>query len=198
MIGGMTTRSVTAVAAALLLPGLAAVAQTPGAPASSPTMAFDCPAPGTTFVYDSGTRVRATGRDGFDCLMETVGGKPYRLRALLFDNPAPDGANMTAYIDALKPERLWPLEVGRKIEARYSAGGHTWTYVLTVARHERRTGPREAMIDTFLVEMNEQGEKGERSVSRWWISPADRFAIRFDFSDGTGKANRAVVTEVTR
>ena len=39
--------------------------------------------------------------------------------------------------------------------------------------------------------MNEQGDKGERSISRWWISPADKYAIRFDFSDGAGKANRA-------
>lgn len=188
MIAAMTTRFVAAAVAALLLP----------AAAGAQTMDFACPEPGTTFTYDSGTKVRAKGREGFDCLMEIVGGKPYRLRALLFDNPAPDGANMTAYIDALKPERLWPLEAGRKIEARYSAGGHTWNYVLTVARHERRSGPGGAMIDTFLVEMNEQGEKGERSLSRWWISPADKFAIRFDFSDGTGKASRAVVTEVGR
>ena len=53
------------------------------------------------------------------------------------------------------------------------------------------------MIDTFLIEMTEQGSKGQRSVSRWWISPADKFAIRYDFSDGAGKANRAVVTSVT-
>ena len=61
-----------------------------------------------------------------------------------------------------------------------------------------RTGPGDRMIDTFLVEMNETGDKGQRTISRWWISPADKFAIRYDFSDGAGKANRAVVTEVTR
>jgi hypothetical protein len=54
------------------------------------------------------------------------------------------------------------------------------------------------MIDTFLIEMNETGDKGQRTISRWWISPADKFAIRYDFSDGAGKANRAVVTEVTK
>jgi hypothetical protein len=67
-----------------------------------------------------------------------------------------------------------------------------------VVRYEKRTGPGDAMIDTFLIEMQEQGSAGQRSISRWWISPADKFAIRFDFSDGTGKANRAVVTSVTR
>ena len=36
---------------------------------------------------------------------------------------------MSAFINALKPERLWPLEVGKKIEARYSAGGQTWNYI---------------------------------------------------------------------
>jgi hypothetical protein len=46
--------------------------------------------------------------------------------------------------------------------------------------------------------MNETGDKGQRTISRWWISPADKFAIRYDFSDGAGKANRAVVTEVTK
>jgi hypothetical protein len=45
--------------------------------------------------------------------------------------------------------------------------------------------------------MQEQGPAGQRSVSRWWISPADKFAIRYDYSDGN-RANRAVVTSVTR
>ena len=52
--------------------------------------------------------------------------------------------------------------------------------------------------NAFVIEMNEQGDKGERSVSRWWISPADKYAIRFDSTNSAGVANRAVVTEVTR
>lgn len=166
--------------------------------ATAQTMEFACPEPGTTIAYDSGVKVVARGRDGMDCLMERVGGQPYRLRALLFDNPSPDGNDMSAYIAALRPERLWPLEVGRKIEARYSVGGGTWTYMLAVVRYEKRSGPGDKMIDTFLVEMNEHGDKGQRSVSRWWVSPTDKFVIRYDFSDGTGRANRAVVTSVTR
>jgi len=175
---------------------LAAVALVPAA-ATAQTMDFDCPTPGTTFTYDSGTKVAAKGRDGMDCTMEIAGGKPYRLRALLFDNPAPDGADTTAYINALKPERLWPLSVGKKIEADFSTGGKSWHYILTVVRYEKRTGPGDAMIDTFLIEMQEQGPAGQPSVSRWWISPADKFAIRYDYSDGS-RANRAVVTSVTR
>ena len=90
---------------------LAAACLLPAA-ASAQTMEFACPEPGTTFTYDSGVKVIARGRDGMDCTMDRVGGKPFRLRALLFDNPSPDGADMSAYINALKPERLWPLEVG--------------------------------------------------------------------------------------
>ena len=170
----------------------------PSALASAQTMDFACPDPGTTFTYDSGTKVVARGRDGMDCNMEIVGGKPFKLRALLFSNPSPDGRDMSAFINALKPERLWPLEVGKKIEARYSAGGQTWNYVLTVVRYEKRAGPGDALIDTFVIEMQEQGAGGHRAVSRWWISPADKYAIRFDYSDASGKANRAVVTSVTR
>jgi hypothetical protein len=187
MISPMMLRSAAFVLAALLPFTVAAQ-----------TMDFACPDPGTTFTYDSGTKVVAKGRNGMDCTMEIAGGKPYRLRALLFDNPSPDGRDMSAFIDALKPERLWPLDVGKKIEARYSAGGQTWNYILTVVRYEKRTGPGDAMIDTFLIEMQEQGAGGHRAVSRWWISPADKYAIRFDYSDSTGKANRAVVTSVTR
>ena len=84
-------RLAAALIAALLLP-VAAGAQ---------TMEFGCPDPGTTFTYDSGVKVTAKGRDGMDCLMQIDDGKPYRLRALVFDNPAPDGRDMTAYIDAL-------------------------------------------------------------------------------------------------
>ena len=54
----------------------------PPAAGQTQTMDFACPAPGTTFTYDSGTKVIAKGRDGFDCLMQIEGGKPYRLRAL--------------------------------------------------------------------------------------------------------------------
>tara|TARA_B100001105_G_scaffold244000_1_gene225394 strand:+ start:256 stop:813 length:558 start_codon:yes stop_codon:yes gene_type:complete len=181
-----------ALVAALLATGTFAGA------ASAQTMEFACPAPGTTFTYDSGVKVVARGRDGMDCTMERVGGKPFKLRALLFDNPSADGADLTAFLAALRPERLWPLEVGKKIEASYRVGNGTWAYTLAVARYERRTGPGDKMIDAFLVEMNETGDKGQRTISRWWISPADKFAIRYDFSDGAGKANRAVVTEVTR
>lgn len=183
----MTRRFAAALAAALLS----------SAAANAQTMDFACPDPGTTFTYDSGTKVVAKGRDGMDCTMEIVGGKPYKLRALLFDNPAPDGSDTTAYINALKPERLWPLAVGKKIEADFTSGGKTWHYILSVVRAEKRTGPGDAMIDTFLIEMQEQGPAGQRSVSRWWISPADKFAIRYDYSDGS-RANRAVVTSVTR
>jgi len=179
----MTLR-LAALLAALLLPGLSA----------AQTMDFACPNPGTLFTYDSGTKVLAKGRDGMDCTMEIVGGRPYKLRALLFDNPAPDGSDTSAFIDALRPERLWPLQVGKKIEAGY----RSWHYILSVARYEKRSGPGDALIDTFLVEMNEQGDKGQRSVARWWIAPADKFAIRYDFSDGDGKANRAIVTAVSR
>jgi hypothetical protein len=189
MIRPMPMRLASFVLAAVLLSAGIATAQ---------TMDFACPDPGTTFTYDSGVRVVSRGRDGIDCTMDRIGGKPFKLRALLFDNPSPDGADMSAYIAALRPERLWPLEVGKKIEARYSVGGSTWTYTLSVPRIEKRTGPGDRTIDTFVVEMHEHGDKGQRSISRWWISPADKFAIRYDFSDGAGKANRAVVTEVTR
>src|SRR5215471_9324937 len=161
MIGSMMMRFAAVLSAAFLPVSLAA----------AQTMEFACPDPGTTFTYDSGTKVVARGKDGMDCLMEIVGGKPYKLRALLFDNPAPDGGDMTAFINALKPERLWPLEVGKKIDARYSAGGSTWSYTLTVVRYEKRSGPRDALIDTFVIEMLEQGSGGHRAVSRWWISP---------------------------
>lgn len=170
----------------------------PSAAASAQTMDFACPDPGTTFVFDSGTRIVARDRDGMACIMDIEGGTSFKMSALMIANPSPDGADTSAFIAALRPERLWPLQVGKKIEARYSAGGQSWDYILTVARYEKRTGPRDALIDTFLIEMNEAGSKGERSISRWWISPADRYAIRFDYSDGSGRANRAVVTEVTR
>jgi hypothetical protein len=173
-----------ALLAALLSPALAA----------AQTMDFACPDPGTLFTYDSGTKVVAKGREGMDCIMQIEGGKPYKLSALLFDNPAPNGSDTSAFIAALRPERLWPLQVGRKIEADY----RSWHYILNVARYERRSGPGDALIDTFLIEMNEQGDKGQRSIARWWISPADKFAIRYDYSDGAGKANRAVVTAVGR
>ncbi|MFI5000903.1 MAG: hypothetical protein ACHQK9_13570, partial [Reyranellales bacterium] len=69
-------------------------------------------------------------------------------------------------------------------------------YILTVVRYEKRSGPGDALVDTFVVEMNEQGDDGFRSISRWWISPVENYLIRFDASNSNGKSNRAVVTSV--
>ncbi len=165
-------------------------------PALSQTMEFGCPSPGTTISFDSGTRIVSRGQDGMDCKMESADGKSFRMRGLLISNLSPDGHDNSAFIDALKPERLWPLKVGNKIEASYSVGGKTWTYILSVARQEKKAGPGGALFDTFLVEMNEQGDGGFRSLSRWWISPAEKYFIQFDASNSTGTSNRAIVTEI--
>jgi hypothetical protein len=167
-------------------------------PASAQTMEFGCPKPGTTFVFDSGATITARAQDGMDCAMDIAGGTAFKVRALLFANPAPDGSDISAYLAALKPERLWPLQVGKKIEATYSAGGRSWSYVLNVVRFEKRMGPGDALFDAFVVEMNEQGDGGQRSVSRWWVSPVERYVLRFDWSDSNGGANRAVVTSIKR
>jgi hypothetical protein len=166
--------------------------------ASAQTMEFGCPKPGTTFAFDSGANLVARGQEGMDCVMQNVGGPTFRVRALLFDNPGPDGRDTSAFIAAIKPERLWPLQVGKKIEASYSAGGRSWTYVLTVVRFEKRPGPGGALFDAFDIEMNEQGDKGQRSVSRWGVSTAEKYMLWFDYSDGSGKANRARVDSIKR
>ena len=173
---------------------LAAVAS----PASGQTMEFGCPSPGTTFTYDSGISVAARGQDGMGCKMENTGGKPFVVSALLISNPSSDGTSTSALIAALRPERLWPLKVGNKIEASYSAGGRSWNYILSVASYEKRMGPGDTLFDTFVVEMNEQGPDSQRSITRWWVSPVEKFVIRYDWSDGTGKANRAIVTAIKR
>ena len=172
--------------------GLAAVT----VPASAQTMEFGCPKPGTTFTFDSGATMTARGQAGMDCTMQFADGKTFKVRALLFANPAPDGSDISAFLAALKPERLWPLEIGKRIEASYSAGSRSWNYILSVVRFEKRSGPGDALFDTFLIEMNEQGDKGQRSVSRWWVSTAEKYVLWFDFSDGSGKATRARVTTV--
>jgi len=118
--------------------------------ASAQTMEFGCPKPGTTFVFDSGTSMTARGQEGMDCIMQKSSGPTVKVRALLFDNPGADGKDTSAFIAALKPERLWPLQVGKKIEASYSAGGRTWNYILSVARVEKRPGPSEALFDAFV------------------------------------------------
>ena len=167
-------------------------------PASGQTMEFGCPNPGTTFTYDSGVNVVARSQDGMDCRMEIVGGAPFKVRGLLIANPSPDGADTSAFIAALRPERLWPLKVGNKIEASYSAGGRSWNYILSVASYEKRMGPGDALFDTFVVEMNEQGADGQRSISRYWVSAVEKYVIRFDSSDSNGRANRAIVTAIKR
>jgi hypothetical protein len=165
-------------------------------PALGQTMEFGCPSSGTTISFDSGTRIVSRGQEGMDCKMESPDGKAFKMRGLLISNVSPDGHDNSAFIDALKLERLWPLKVGNKIEATYNVGGKTWTYIISVVRQEKKAGPGGALFDTFLVEMNEQGDGGFRSLSRWWISPAEKYFIQFDASNSNGTSNRAVVTEI--
>jgi hypothetical protein len=167
-------------------------------PAVAQTMEFGCPDAGTTFTFDSGVNIVARGQSGMDCTMDVVGGKPFKVRGLLIANPSPDGGDTSSFIAALRPERLWPLKVGNKIEASYSVGGRSWTYILAVARYEKRLGPGDALFDTFVIEMNEVGSEGQRSVSRWWIAPVEKYVIRFDSSDSNGRANRAIVTTIKK
>src|SRR5581483_6916139 len=94
--------------------------------ASAQTMEFGCPKPGTAFTFDSGATMTARAREGMDCVMQKADGSSFKVRALLFANPAPDGSDISAFIAALQPERLWPLAIGKKIEASYSAGGNSW------------------------------------------------------------------------
>ena len=118
--------------------------------ASAQTMEFGCPKPGTTFTLDSGANLVARGQDGMDCVMQNVGGPTFKVRALLFDNPGPDGKDTSAFIAAIKPERLWPLEVGKKIEATYSAGGKTWEMRYPDRRSLREVpGPGGALLETL-------------------------------------------------
>jgi hypothetical protein len=166
--------------------------------ASAQTMDFGCPKPGTTFVFDSGTSLTARGIEGMDCTMQKADGPAVKVRALLFDNPGADGKDTSAFIAAIRPERLWPLQVGKKIEASYSAGGQTWSYVLSVARFEKKMGPDNAQFDAFVIEMNEQGDKGYRSISRWWVSSAEKYVLQYDFSNSDSRSNRAIVTSIRR
>jgi hypothetical protein len=135
--------------------------------ASAQTMDFACPTPGTTFVFDSGANIVARGQEGMDCKMEIAGGKPFKVRGLLFDNPAADGSDKSAFIEALKPERLWPLAIGKKIEATYSVGGRSWKYILT-SPVMRTHGPRRCAVRRLRHRDERAGRQGERSVSRWW------------------------------
>jgi len=120
-------------------------------PAAAQTMEFGCPDAGTTFTFDSGVNIVARGQSGMDCTMDVVGGKPFKVRGLLIANPSPDGGDTSSFIAALRPERLWPLKVGNKIEASYSIGGRSWTYILAVARYEKRLGPGDSLFDTFVI-----------------------------------------------
>src|SRR5207253_2102729 len=74
--------------------GLAAVSFN----ASGQTMEFGCPKPGTTFAFDAGSSMTARSQEGMDCTMQFVGGQSFKVRALLFANPAPDGSDISAFL----------------------------------------------------------------------------------------------------
>ena len=167
----------------------------PSAMASAQTMDFACPDPGTTFTFDSGTKVVARAREGMACNMDIVGGTPFKMRALLFANPAPDGADTSAFIAALRPNGCGHCRSARRSRRPTAAGGQNWDYILTVARYEKRTGPRRRP-DRHVPDRDERSRRQGRALDLALVDLTGRAntAIRFDYSDGGGRANRAVVT----
>ena len=149
-------------------------------------MDFACPDPGTTFTFDSGLKVVARGHEG----KRLPDGYRWR-RAVHASRPCCSPIpRPTAATRRPSSPRSGPSACGRSKSARGSrratAPAAKLDYILTVARYEKRTGPGDALIDTFLIEMNEAGHKGYRSISRWWISPEVKYLIRFDSSDSNG------------
>lgn len=142
---------------------------------------------GVTVFPSTGGILTTEGVDGVDLI--TTDARHHRvIHPGAFFEPNGD----TKY-DRRAVERLWPLEVGKRVRFVETAGSQRWVDVIDVARVETVTVPA-GDFRAFVVERSVQSmAPGPRSVVtyKYWYAPDAGAIVKFEVADGTGKPRAA-------
>jgi hypothetical protein len=100
---------------------------------------------------------------------------------------------------------LWPLAVGKKIQARYDGRGSngsysgSWITTLTVEKAEKIT-TKARTFDTFVVVYEVEGllPNHFKSTLRQWYAPEPGVTVKWDYSDNRAQERSLEATVIRR
>lgn len=103
-----------------------------------------------------------------------------------------------AFLQSLRPDRVWPLAVGNKVEQVVPVGESTARVRIQVDGYGLIDTPL-GRLPTYVVSMTEgDGSAASRSASTFWWSPDLGETVRFISSDGSSSNGGWQIVNVTR
>jgi len=157
------------------------------------TANFKCPPPGTIVEFSDGQRTTWVGPEGQFCRLQQKGRDGQESVRNWYAPAAVLTASISqTWADQIKPWTLWPLAVGKKIDARYdgpavaASYSGSWIQKLVVEKYERTT-TRAGTFDTFVVLFEQDGISHRfKGAFRQWYAPEAGVTVKFDYSDSGG------------
>lgn len=170
---------------------------------------FKCPAPGTVVEFSNGEKTLWVSQDGNTCRIRSPLLPPREKEVVDKIWYAPAAASLvsasSAWAQQVKPSNLWPLAVGKKIQARYD--GMTlipnyegsWIMTLTVEKAEK-ISTKAGTFDTFVVAYQVEGLTRNliKSTLRQWYAPEPGVVVKMDYSDNRLHKDSGEATVIRR
>jgi len=166
---------------------------------------FKCPPNGTVAEYSDGARTTWVEQVGNACRAERKDAAGmnsvflwYAPLATTFER------NNPGYVTQINPSRLWPLTVGKTVQAHYEGQGSTigyfskWDYAFTVEKTERIT-TKAGTFDTLvmLLHTKQLPPSNWEGTFRQWYAPELGVAVKYENSDNEGKPTSLSKAELT-
>lgn len=169
------------------------------------TAGFKCPADGTVVQYSDGGVSTWLSAGADHCRIENKAANGSVFNGLWY---APGGSRAnnasTAWIDQLQPAKLWPLAVGKRIEAKYSGASPgdgsqgVWAYTAAVDGYAKLT-TKAGTFDVFTLTWQEQAlTHSYKRTTRYWYAPNPGVVVRMESSDNRGGSRNAEAVAIKR
>lgn len=152
-----------------------------------------CPASPVTVKFDNGATVTWIGQEGNACVRELRLSSGDTTRQLWYAPGFTMAANTSsAFVDQLKPSKLWPLKVGETLTGRFDGPGldpsfmGSWVYKVTVDDY-KKFFTHAGDFDVFVVTREEESIGGTfKSKLREWYAPSLGVSVRTAYGDNDG------------
>jgi hypothetical protein len=170
---------------------------------------FKCPAPGTVVEFSNGQKTLWLSQDGNTCRIRSPRLPPHEQEVVDKIWYAPAAADPVstnnAWAQQMKASNLWPLAVGKKIQARNDGAAHngsysgSWIMTLTVEKAEK-ISTKAGTFDTFVVVLQVEGllKNLIKSTFRQWYAPGPGVTVKMDYSDNREQKQSSEATVIRR
>jgi hypothetical protein len=147
-------------------------------------VAHACPIAGTKTKSSAGNDVLAEGGDGFTCVFKLDNTRTIHRYAGFAILGSPFGDTAKLHLD-----KLWPLEVGKKVSYQWTPpGGRDGTVTFEVKRKEKVTVPA-GTFDTFVVTQTVAFIGSYEGEHTFYYSPETATGVKMTFVAKQGVPN---------